>query len=150
MPASGVRALAAVFVHVARLAADVGFVHFDVAAQFAAAVVLVFLHGETNALEHEPCGLLRDADSASDFVRADAVLRVGDHPHARQPLIQAERGVLENRAGLEGELSLRVTGLALPSVAGLVEIDRLRPALGALDPVRPAPGNHVFPAVYGD
>src|SRR5262249_51633974 len=51
-------ALAPSDVHVARLATDVGFVHFDFAGQLAATAVRV-LHGEPDAVQHEPRGLLR-------------------------------------------------------------------------------------------
>ena len=57
-PARADAARACVGVHVARLAADVGFVHFHVADSLPPVVVL---HRQPNAVQHEPRGLLRDA-----------------------------------------------------------------------------------------
>ena len=74
-------------------------------------------------------------------------LRVGDDPDAGQPLVQAEGRVLENGAGLEREFPLRVAGLALPTVAAGVEVDRIQAALRAANAVAPAARDQVFPAV---
>ena len=106
------------------------------------------LHRQPNALEHEPRGLLRDAEAPRNLMAADAVLGVGDDPDARQSLIQTKRRVLKDGAGLERELPLGVAGLALPTVPRRIEIDRLTPALGAADAVRPAARNQVVAAVY--
>ena len=35
---------------------------------------------QTNAMHHEPCRLLGDANSARDFVRTDTVLAIRQHP----------------------------------------------------------------------
>ncbi len=74
------------------------------------------LHGESDAVEHEPGGLLSGADCPPEFVGGDAVLGVGDQPNGRKPLVEAERRVLEDRAELDGELLL--APLALPESAG--------------------------------
>ena len=55
----------AILVHVPRFAADEGFVDLNFPTELAAR--LFVLHGETDAMEHEPCGLLRDADGAMQF-----------------------------------------------------------------------------------
>ena len=89
------------------------------------------------------------AKGTGDLVAADAILRVGDEPHARQPLIQTKGRVLKDRPRLQRELPLRMAGLAFPAVPRGVEVDRLRPALRARDPIRPTAGNHEFPAVFG-
>src|SRR5439155_2093351 len=88
-------------VHVPRFAADEGFVDFDRARDLLEALVL---DGEPQPMQHEPRGLLRHVDVAGDFVAADAVLAVDEHPQRRQPLVQADRAVLENRPDLHGEL----------------------------------------------
>ena len=62
-------------VHIASLAADERLVYFHVTAQFLNAALL---HGETDAVQHEPCGLLRDAESAMYLVTGDAILGVSD------------------------------------------------------------------------
>ena len=84
-----------------------------------------------------------------NLVGADAVLAVGDHPHGRQPLVQTERRILEDRPGLERELPLRVLGLALPALARLVEVDAVAAAGRARDAVRPAASDQIFQAVVG-
>src|SRR6266542_5022649 len=73
------RALFPFFVHESRFAADERLVYFNLAPNLAAC--LLVLHRKANALQHEPRGLLCDADAAVNFPRADAVLAVGDHPH---------------------------------------------------------------------
>ena len=92
-----------------RLAADVGLVDLDLAGDL---VEAPGLHGEPDAVQHEPCRLLRDAERAAEFVGADPVLAVGDEPDGGEPLVEAERRVLEDRPDLDGVLLL--AGLALP------------------------------------
>src|SRR2546428_12742675 len=58
-------------VHVASLAADVGFVSFDGAVHPAASIAL---QGETEPREHEPRSFLSDAQCAGQFVAADTIL----------------------------------------------------------------------------
>jgi hypothetical protein len=128
-------------------AADERLIDFDLTLELAAGVLV--LHGEADTLKHEPRGLLRDANRAVQFPGRDAILAVGDHPDGREPLVESERRVLKDRPGLQRELPVRVPGLALPTVAGRVEVDGLGPARRAGDAVRPATGHHVLPAVVG-
>ena len=65
------------------------------------------LHGKPDAVQHEPCGLLSDSQSAADFVGADSVLAVGKHPSSSKPLVQGDRAILENGSDLDRELALR-------------------------------------------
>jgi hypothetical protein len=60
---SGDAALALADMHVARLPADETFVRFHFAAELASKELI--LHGETDAMEHEPCCLLRDVAGRS-------------------------------------------------------------------------------------
>jgi len=99
-------------VHEARLPADESLVHFDFPAQLAEPAAL---HGEPNAVHHEPRALLGDSEGAPHFVGTDPVLVVDDHPHGGQPLVQPERGILEDRADLDGELAALVILPALPA-----------------------------------
>ncbi len=133
--------------HVAGLAADERLIDFNVAADFPARRIL---HRQPDTVEHEPRGLLRDAKGAVDFPRADAVLAVGDHPHARKPLIQPKRGIFKDGPGLERELPLRVLRLANPTHAGLVEVDAFAAASGAGDAIRPAASHQIVKAVHWD
>ena len=71
--------------------------------------------GHADAMQHEPRGLLRHADCAVNFVGTNAVFAVGNHPHSGEPLVQADRDILEDRADLDGELAAsRCLRLALP------------------------------------
>src|SRR5579862_6327734 len=104
---------AAADVHVAGFAADERLVHFDVAR---CSLERARLHRQPNAVEHEPGGLLADAERPPEFIGADPVLRVGDQPDGGKPLFQRQRAVLEDRPELDGELAL--AGLAAPQSAG--------------------------------
>ena len=88
-------------VHVAGLAADVGFIYFDLAIQLAAVVAL---HGQANPVIHEPAGFLGDAERARQFIARNAVLAVGDHPGRQHPVLEGKRRILENRADLGRKL----------------------------------------------
>src|SRR6266436_3429225 len=120
--------------------ANESFVRFDLAAEFAGTLPL---HGESAALEHEPGGLLSDADAAVNFPGANAVLGVHKQPHHGEPLLKAERRVLENGTSLERELTLRMKLVASPH-AGILQIgNRVGTALRASHlAVRPARLDH--------
>lgn len=100
-------------VHVPGLATDERFIDFSGPVEL---VETSGLHGEPDAMEHEPSRLLCDAKSARQFVRRDAVLGVGDEPDSREPLVQPERRILEDRADLDRRLLL--ARFALPETAG--------------------------------
>lgn len=61
----------------------------------------IFLHSQTNSVEHEPCGLLGHAKSAVNLIGTDAILAIGNHPHSHEPLIQTDRRILEDGPGLD-------------------------------------------------
>jgi hypothetical protein len=100
-------------VHVAGLATDDRLIDFNGPLEL---LKTAGLHGEADAVEHEPGRLLSDAESASEFVRRDAVLRVGDEPNRREPLVETEGRILEDGADLHGELLF--ARLALPEASG--------------------------------
>src|SRR5271157_2578380 len=138
---------ALVFVHIASLPADKGFVNLNLTAQFLERTIL---QSQPDAMEHEPCGLLSDVKGAVNLVRTDSVFVVDDHPKCGKPLVESERAVLENGSDLDGEFSPGMMGTALPSAAILVEFNASRTASRADDnPVRPALGNHFAQAVVG-
>src|SRR5260370_41280526 len=68
-------------------------------------------------MEPEPAGLLGDADRPRQLVGADTVLAVGEHPERGQPLVEANRAILEDRAELDRELPPTVA--AFPDAAGV-------------------------------
>src|SRR5581483_7338110 len=123
-------------VHLPGIAADKGLVNLNgpVAAHLLEGAAG---HRLTNPMEHEPCGLLRNAKGPCEFVAADAVLAVDDHPHGGHPLIHAKRGILEDGPDLHGELLF--AALAEPDFAGLQKRVLIRSATGAVDTaIRPA------------
>jgi hypothetical protein len=137
------RALA--LVHEPGLAADESLVHFDLARHL---VERACLDRETDAVGHEPGGLLRDAEIAGDLVGADAVLAVHDEPQGGQPLFQGDRAVLENSPDLGRELLL--AALALPQPPGREEGSLGRLAAGAgHGAIRPAQLDHESQAGVG-
>jgi len=99
---------ALVGVHIAGLAADEGFIRFDLAREL---VECASVHRMTNPVEHEPCRLLRNVDVARDFIRANAVLAVGNQEHRAEPLVEADWRVFEDRPDLDGELFFAIQAL---------------------------------------
>jgi hypothetical protein len=136
-------------VHVNRFAADKSFVGFNLFAFAAKLTERDGLHGETDSVKHEPCGLLRNAKSAAQFVGADSVLAVRNHPDRNEPLIQTEGGILKDGSDFGAELFASMSGLAFPQAASPKEADFLAPASGAGDAIGPAPSHHEFQAVVG-
>src|SRR5882762_9218608 len=135
-------------VHIPSLATDEGFVHFDASATLAAQLHHgAVLHCLADAVKHEPCRLLSDAQGAGNLAGANAVLRSGDNPDSGKPLIQTERGILEDRSHLRGELALGMAALALPFLLGCKVGNILASACGALDAFGPTVNNHVLKAV---
>ena len=88
-----------------------------------------FLHSLTDAVEHEPSGLLGNADVTSHLVAGYAISAIADHPDSHHPLIESKSGILENCSHLEAELLL--APIALPDAAGLDKSVTLRTAMGA-------------------
>jgi hypothetical protein len=91
-------------VHRASLRANVCFVNFNRFAFTAKLLNRAVLESEANTVSHVPRGLLRDTESAVQFIAADSVLRVGDQPETGKPLVQRNSRVLENRSLLDAEL----------------------------------------------
>jgi hypothetical protein len=120
--------------HIARLAADEGLIHFYLAAQLAAVLALM---SEAHAVEHEPRGFLRNIERASYFVAADTVLSVRDEPNARKPLVETQGRILKDRTDLDRELALRMPCAALPSELILKEAYFGTAAGGAYHAIRP-------------
>ena len=132
-------AQSAIFVHISDSTADKGFVYFDFSAISAKFLTPIARYSESMAdsLQHEPCGLLGDSESSTEFMGTDAVFTVNQHPNCRHPLVQADWRILEDAAHLDGELFL--AGIAVPDATGLNERVLLRVATGTSDlTVRPA------------
>ena len=100
--------------HVARSAADESFIRFNSAREF---LNRALLHRQANPMQHEPSGLLRNANRTAQLVRTDSVFRIGNQPKGGQPLIQRDRRILQNGSDLDGKLLLFVLRLAFPNLA---------------------------------
>lgn len=104
-------------------------------------------HGLANPMEHEPCGLLSDAERAGNLARANAILRSGDEPHGREPLLKAQWRVFKDGSDLAGKLALRVAALALPLFL-IRQIGDILAATGrAFDTLWPAVRDHIGEAI---
>jgi len=142
-------ALALVGVHESRRAANESFVYFDLAPASAEFQNRAILHCKTNAVKHEPCGLLSDAKSAANFIGTNSVFAVSHHPHSDEPLIEWERGILKDGSNLDRELFASVLALAFPHAPSRDKANVFASASGALDAIGPAPRNHEREAVIG-
>jgi len=105
----------AALVHLVRVRSNVRFVGLYGATK-AKLMRRVRLHCFPNPMKHEPSGFLSHANGPMQFVAADSVLAIADHPDRRHPLVQTDRGILKDRADLDGELFL--ASLAEPNLAG--------------------------------
>jgi hypothetical protein len=135
--------------HESGSAADESFVNFDFAALPAHLHKRIILHCQTDAMKHEPCRLLSDAEIAGDFVGTDSILAIGDHPNGDKPLIQRDRGIFKDSPDLDAELPMVMDALALPLVLVGEEHYVFAPASRALDTIGPAHVNHVSKAIAG-
>jgi len=141
-------ALFDVLVHVAGFAADEGFVNFYFFAVSTEFHKRLGLDSKPDAMEHEPCSLLSDSQSAVNLVRADAVLAANQQPDSGKPLLKGNRGVLKYGSNLQREFLLCMVAVAA-IYAGLCQIGNfVRVTIRTADfAVRPANGNHEFAAV---
>jgi hypothetical protein len=107
-------------VHVASLAADEGFVHFDLGAGATHLDECAALHCASNPVKHEPCRLLSDSERPPYLATGHAIPSVDNHPEGRHPLVHAKRRILEDRADFDRELF--VTSTAEPEPPRLDEV----------------------------
>src|SRR6185437_15936206 len=104
------------FVHETGLTAYVGFICFDVPCEFSR---ISLMQGQAQTLQHEPCGLLGDSQSAVNFQTAHTVFAIDQHPKSSHPLIERDWRILHYSSNLEGELLIAV--IAKPDAASLDE-----------------------------
>ena len=110
---------ATALVHVLSDTADKSFVSFQFV-PFAADLgfsKLLALHDFADALQHKPCSRLRDLDRARQFVTADSVLAVGQHPKRNHPLVEGDGRIFHDRLDLYRKLLL--AGVAEPDAPSL-------------------------------
>ena len=78
------------------------------------------MHDHPQTVEHEPCRLLGDADSAVNVVRANAIPAIRKHPESAKPFVQTDGRVLENGSHLQRELLFAVA--AIPELPRFHEV----------------------------
>lgn len=122
-------------VHVPRFATNERFINFHFASQLRSSLVL---HGFANPMEHEPCGLLSQAEVSRDLVTADAILAVRHEPHGREPLTQWNRRLIEYSADFDRKLFPAFRRAALPNPTSLEEHGFLGCAVRTLHAIGPA------------
>src|ERR1035438_6284805 len=111
-------ACAFVFVHIPCFAADERFVYFDFARELRART---HTQCEPDAVIHEPCRLLSNADCPVNFAGADSVFRVHNLPHDHEPFIETDGGIFHHSSGLQGELRSVVFLATVPAAVLLQE-----------------------------
>ena len=136
-------------VHVACGTADECFVHFYFMPATAKFHEGFFLHCQTDAMQHEPCGLLGDAEIAGNLIRANAILAVCNHPYGNKPFVERDWRILENSSDFRAELPVMMDALTLPFVLIGKEHHILASTGGAFDAVGPANRDHVGEAISG-
>ena len=135
---------------VGRIAADVGFVHFDGPAATTKFGFEWFLsHGVADAMAKVPCGFVGDPEASADLVRGNAFLGRTHEVNGQEPFRQRDMRILENGPDLDRVLLLTGSTLAEARTGGLAGdlILALRgPAMRAGRAVRP---NEAFDKGYG-
>ena len=84
-------------------------------------------------MQQVPSGLLLDPERSGNLTTRYTVATVGDHPDADEPLIEPERGVLEDRADFDRELLSAALFAALEQATALDLADIRRTAFNAAD-----------------
>ena len=111
---------------------------------------IALLHGKSDAVEHEPGGLLGNANRPGDFVGADAVLGGRNHPDCGEPLIQTDWATFKYGANLDGELPFGMFATAFPDTARRDETNIVTSTTGTGDnTIRPAQADHEIQANIG-
>lgn len=97
-----------------------------------------FFEREPQSMKHEPGRLLRHAERAAEFVRADAVAVRREEQHGGKPLVEADRRVLKDGSDLDRELPIALA--ATPSIPVLDSgyVSRAASLMRAGDAVREA------------
>jgi hypothetical protein len=131
-------------VHVPRFSADKSLIRFDGAGHFVEGSVV---HRVTNSLQHEPSGLLSDSKATRDFVAANTVLAIRQHPHRCEPFIETNRRIFKDCPDLHGELLLAIQ--AFPHQARLEKRQPTTQAPGAERAIWPSNVSNSFDARLG-
>lgn len=100
------------------------------------------LHRQPDTMQQEPCALLCDTEGAMDLIRRDAVLRIGNQPHCREPRRKRKRAIFHDRTSLQRETLL--ASFASPETLCCIEPMIASPALRACYPVLPTESFYIL------
>src|SRR5437762_9236862 len=103
-----------ILVNVPSMSANESLIYFDPTFSAKLPRKGTLLQSNTNAVHHEPCRLLSNADGTMYFIGTHPILAIAEHPNSGKPLIQTERRILKDGSNLGRELTLGVHALALP------------------------------------
>src|SRR5579863_1378971 len=131
--------------HVCSLAANIGFVGLDFITQLRG---LIVAQCKPDAMENEPSRFLADSSRPVKLVGTRTVFAISQHPHGHEPLVERNRGILEDGANLDAELSFGMPRLALPNTT-CGDVGGIGTATRRTDhrTVRPAPRHKIGNAV---
>src|ERR1039458_2119428 len=104
------------------LAADIGLIGFNYTGQHSAAIGTVAA-SFTDTAQHEPCGLLRDAQLLGDLHAAHAFAGGRDQIHSIQPLVERDMRALEN--GVRADREVLFAGQTAEVANGSSDLDAL-------------------------
>src|SRR5581483_2962059 len=128
-------------VHVLQLSADECLIGFDWARTSAKLSKRAILKSQSQTVQDKPSGFLSDSQVARNFVGRYTVLAVHKHPERREPFVQGNGRILEDRPDLDGELATAL--FAFPALL------RGKVMVILADALR-AGGNAIFPSQIGD
>jgi len=139
--------LALIGMHEAGSATNESLINLDRTAGTAEFEERANLHCQSDAMEHEPCGLLSDAESAANLIGTDAIFAIGNHPNSDKPLVQLDRRILKDSPDLDGELFAGMLAFALPHPTGRDKAHVIPSTSGAFDPIGPSALDHELEAI---
>src|SRR5579872_460889 len=93
--------------------------------------------GFAQTMQHEPCGLLRDADFLRQLQRRDAFACCHEQIHCVEPFLQRNFAALKDRAGADREIKIAASVATVEAGAGTLRDALTAFAIRATDPVRP-------------
>src|ERR1041385_3954623 len=135
--------------HVTCFAADESFIDFNFAARTAELYEGTALDCKPDAMQHEPSGFLSDAQSAMNFIGANAILAANEQPHCGKPFLKRNRGIFKDGSDLQRKLLLGMVAIAAVHTRFLKVANFFRAAIRAAHfSVRPANRNHELTAVF--
>lgn len=126
------------------LAADVGFVHFDFAAEHRP---VDFDHCRADSVAEIPCGsVASDSQRPLHLASRHALLGFTEEQGSEEPLIQRQVAVIENRSSRHGELV--VTLFAVEQLLFRLKLDHWHLAAQTLDAFGPAKPDKQLSALF--